>query len=238
MAEVVEPATPAPVPAPAPVVDPPTPAAPTPTPTPDPTAYDPAKYDPKDIATWPAEAQKVIHDLRTENATTRTKATTAETEKQATLDKIATALGLKPDDDPAKAAQTAAEERDAALKTAQDATTTLAVYRIAAKQGANAESLTDSRSFMAKLEALDPAADDFATQVETAIKAALEANPSLATAPAVPARSGGPVGGGVPTPGQWTAEDLAAANAKGAAGAEEIVKAKAEGKLNNLLGIK
>lgn len=151
------------------------------------------------------------------------------------MDKIAAALGLKPEDDPAKAAQTAADERDVALKTAQEATKTLAVYRLASKAGANSEALTDSRSFMLTLESIDPAASDFAAQVETAIKAAVEANPSLKTAPVVPARSGGPVGGGVPVEGQLTAEDVALLRKEGRDA--EIVEAKAKGRLNTLLGI-
>lgn len=202
-----------------------------------PPATPPVVTPPEDVASLPDWTQKLIKDLRTEAATNRTKATTAEQTKQETMDAIAKALGLKSDDDPAKAAQTAAEERDAAQKQARDATTTLAVYRMATKHGANAESLTDSRTFMAKLEAMDPAADDFAAQVEAAIKAAVEANPALKTAPPVPVRSGGPVNGGTPPAGQWTQEDLDAAAAKGALGAAEIVKAKAEGLLDHLLGI-
>lgn len=154
--------------------------------------------EPQDVASLPAWAQKVIADTRSEAATHRTKATTAAETHQATMDKLATALGLKPDDDPAAAAKTAGEERDAAQAVSKNLAAENAVLRMASKNGANPESLTDSRSFMKMLEAIDPVADDFAAQVDAAIKAALEANPALKTGPPTPARSGGPVGGGAP----------------------------------------
>ena len=189
---------------------------------------------PEDVASLPEWTQKMIKDLRGEAATNRTKATTAEQTKQETMDAIAKALGLKGDDDPAAAAQTAAEERDAAKKQAQDATTTLAVYRMAAKQGANAESLTDSRSFMRELEAIDPTDAEFAAKVETAIQTAIEANPLLKTQPtAAPARSGGPVGGGAPVAAEYSEEWVHDMTVAGCFA--EIAKASEEGKLTAVL---
>ena len=222
MSDVIAP--PAPV-VPAAAVEPPAPPA-------EPVA--PPAAAPEDVGSLPEWTQKLIKDLRTEAATNRTKATTEAQSRQETMDAIAKALGLKGDDDPAKAAQTAAEEREAAKAVAKNLAVENAVLRMAAKQGANPDALTDSRSFMRQLEAIDPAADDFAARVETAIKTAVEANPTLkaAGAPApAPARSGGPVGGGVPIPGQISEDDL-----KGMSPAE-IVKAKEEGRLNALLGI-
>jgi hypothetical protein len=191
-------------------------------------------FDPSDISTLPVQAQAYIKALRVENSTNRTKATAADTARQETMDAIAKALGLKGDDDPAAAAKTAAEERDAAKTVAKNLAVENAILRMAAKQGANPESLTDSRSFMRQLEAIDPAADDFAEKVEGAIKAALEGNPALKAqgAPVVaPARSGGPVGGGANIPGQLKRDDL-----KGMT-PDEIIKAKEDGQLNTLLGI-
>lgn len=184
MAEVAEVVTPKPVAA----VDPPAPAPET-----------PAPAAPDDVASLPDWAQKLIGKTRTEAATNRTKAGTANDALTATRDAIAKALGLKDDDDPVKAAQTAAEERDAARLEAKATKVENAVLRAAGKLGADPESLTDSRSFMRALEAIDPAADDFATQVGEAIKAALTANPNLKAAGAsAPARSGGHVGGAAP----------------------------------------
>lgn len=187
-----------------------------------------------DVASLPEWAQKLIRTTRTEAATNRTKATTAGEALEATRDAIAKALGLKPDDDPVKAAQTAADQRDAALQEAKATKIENAVLRSATKHGANPEALTDSRTFMAKLADMDPAADDFATQVDEAIKKAVEDNPLLKLEIPAP-RSGGPVGGGAAIPGQLTADDVQKLHAEGRSA--EIVKAKEEGRLNNLLGI-
>jgi hypothetical protein len=107
------------------------------------------------------------------------------------LDGIAKALGLKTDDappDPAVLQQTVTqrEERISALETdLRTRDVELAAFRSASQLGADAAALLDSRSFVTTLAALDPAADDFATQVETAIKKAVEANPKFRSA-AVP----------------------------------------------------
>jgi hypothetical protein len=191
-----------------------------------------------DVAGLPEWAQKHITDLRNEAATNRTKATTAETGKQETMDAIAKALGLKGDDDPAAAVKTAAEERDAAKAVARNLTVENAVMRAASRHGANADALTDSLSFMRTLKEMDPAAADFATQLEAAITKAVEANPSLKAAgapPVAPARSGGPVGGGAPIAGQLTDEDVMQMRKEGRDA--EIVQAKNDGRLNQLLGI-
>jgi hypothetical protein len=184
------------------------------------------------VESLPAWAQKLIRDTREEAASHRTKANTVAAEHQASLDAIAKALGLKEADDPAAAAKTAAEERDAARAEAKQAKVENAVLRMAAKHGAVPEALTDSRSFMAQLDAIDPAAEDFTAKLETAIKAAVEANPALKAAPVVPARSGGPLPPTPPAAGQLTAEDVKAMTP------DEVVKAKAEGRLNQLLGVK
>ena len=151
---------------------------------------------PDDVASLPDWAQKLIGKTRTEAATNRTKAGTANDALTATRDAIAKALGLKDDDDPVAAAKTAAEERDAARTEAKATKIENAVLRAAAKNGASPEALTDSLAFMRTLEAIDPTADDFAAQVGTAIKMAVEANPVLKGAPVVPTKSGGEVIGG------------------------------------------
>ena len=151
---------------------------------------------PDDVASLPDWAQKLIGKTRTEAATNRTKAGTANDALTATRDAIAKALGLKDDDDPVAAAKTAAEERDAARTEAKATKIENAVLRAASKNGASPEALTDSLAFMRTLEAIDPTADDFAAQVGTAIKTAVEANPALKGAPVVPVKSGGQVIGG------------------------------------------
>lgn len=190
--------------------------------------------EPQDVASLPEWAQKLIGKTRTEAASHRTKAQEQAAALDATRDAIAKALGLKDDDDPVKAAQTAAQEREAAKAVARNLAVENAVLRSAGKHGADPAALTDSRSFMRALEALDPEADEFAAKVGEAITAAIEANPALkaqAPAPTPPARSGGPVGGGAPVAGQLGEDDI-----KGMSPAE-IVKAKEDGRLNQLLGI-
>lgn len=184
------------------------------------------------VETLPAGAQKMIRDLRAEAAANRTKANDTAAQHQASLDAIAKALGLKDADDPAAAAKTAADERDAERARAKALSIENAVLKTASKHGAVPEALTDSRSFMAQLEAIDPAAEDFNAKLEEAIKAAVETNPALKSASAVPSRSGGPVGGGAEIPGQLTAEDVKTMTT------EERLKAKAEGRFDAALGIR
>lgn len=193
----------------------------------------PPAAEPQDVASLPDWAQKLIHNTRSEAASNRTKASDAGTALQATRDAIAKALGLQSEEDPVTAAKTAAEQRDAALAEARKTRTENAVLRSASKHGADAEALTDSLSFMRTLESIDPAADDFASQVDAAIKAAVEANPKVKTnAPAAPpARSGGTVNGGTPPASQLSRDDIKGWKP------EEILKAKEEGRLDKLLGI-
>jgi len=198
-----------------------------PTPEPAPTPGTAAEWT---VEGLPAGAQKMIHDLRAEAAANRTKATEATTQSQAKLDAVLSALGLKSADDPAEAAKTAAAQRDAALAEAKQVKVENAVLRAARKAGADPEALTDSRSFMKQLDAIDPAADDFSAQVEAAINKAVEVNPGLKPV-TPPPRSGGPVGGGAPVAGQLSRDDLQTMST------DEINKAREEGRLNQLLGI-
>lgn len=71
-----------------------------------------------------------------------------------------------------------------------------AILRLAPGAEANANSLIDSRSFMAKIESLDldPSAPDFAAKVSAEIQGAITANPSL--------KSAAPVSVGVVVPGE------------------------------------
>jgi hypothetical protein len=219
MAEVETPVAPPETP---PTVDPPAPVAEE---TPSPAAAE-------SVEELPAWAQKLITKTRSEAASNRAKASEQAQALESTRDAIAQALGLKDDSDPVKAAQTAAEERDAARQEARQTRIENAVLRSAGKHGADPEALTDSRSFMHALEAIDPAADDFGAQVDAAIVNALNANANLKLTPAAPpARSGGPVGGGTPVAGQLSRDDLKDMTP------DEIAKAKEDGRLNQVLGI-
>jgi hypothetical protein len=206
----------------------PTPAGPAPVSAPAPVQQQPGNAGQVDLSTLPEPVQKMIADLRTEAAGHRTKATAAEQAQQATLDKIAVALGLKPDEkaDPAKLA----EQLTASQAAARQSAVQLAVYQAASKAGANAAALLDSVGFANATKDLDPTAADFAAQVEKAIAEAVTANPLLKATPAGPARSGGQFTGAPGAPDQITEDQLKTMTP------EQIVEAQAKGQLRNLLG--
>ncbi|MEU7163135.1 hypothetical protein AB0A70_00545 [Streptomyces morookaense] len=126
---------------------------------------------------------------------------TAETERaaqlQAALDAVNKALnpdGANSEQDPAALAAAVAERdkqlADAAtqLRTAQ---VELAAYKAADEQGARADRLLNSRSFLTAVAQLDPGADTFDQSLKSAIMAAVDADPDLYRAtPAAPARGG------------------------------------------------
>jgi hypothetical protein len=200
-----------------------------------------------DISKLPAFAQKIIRELRGEAAGHRTKArdaegkvSEAEAKHQATLDAIAKAVGLKPDDgppDPAKLAsqlQQSQTEIQAAREEAASARIELQVYRAAVEAGANAKKLMDSRAFEARIDALDPKDDaEFASLVEAEITAALEKDPTLRANQPQPKppkpRSGGDIPGGPGGSGPITEDQLAKMSP------DEIAKAYADGRLKHLM---
>jgi hypothetical protein len=148
-----------------------------------------ASQVPQRVEELPEWAQKEIRKARQEAGDQRTAKNAAEQDRQAMLDGIAKALGIKPDDappDPAALQSTIAESqaRIAALEAdTRSRDVELAAWRAASKGGANAVALLDSRSFVADLAKLDPGADDFAAQVDVAVKAAVDANPALRANP-------------------------------------------------------
>lgn len=145
------------------------------------------------IESLPEWAQKLIRDTRSEAASARTSAkeTAAKEARDALLAEIGKALGKedKPDPEKLKAdlESSSAKHRGALVE--------LAVVRAAGKAGADVDALLDSRAFVARLDKLDPSADDFATKVTEEIAAAVRDNPKLSAGqPAT--RSGGQVQGG------------------------------------------
>lgn len=154
------------------------------------------------VESLPDGVQKMIRDLRSEAAGNRTKASEVESKQQEMLDGIAKALGLKADEapDPAKLQASIAEkdkgliDRDTTIRTQA---IELATWRAASKPavGADTSSLLDSRSFVETVSKLDPAADDFQTKLDAAIKKAVEDNPKLRATQAA-ARGGAEFSGG------------------------------------------
>ncbi|OUC99324.1 hypothetical protein [Streptosporangium minutum] len=146
-----------------------------------------------DVASLPDFAQKLIRDLRTEAASSRTNAKTqaAEQARQDLAQQIGKALGLVKDgDQPADPAQLAQQIGDLSGQN-KSLTVELAVYKAAAKVGADAGKLTDSRAFLAQLDKLDPTADGFDAKLRDAIKKAVEDNPQYRTDGQAPAPRGG-----------------------------------------------
>jgi len=207
---------------------------PAPTETPEPTT--PAPTEPvtpaapaaaaekvEDLPEW---AQKIIRDTRTEAANHRTAAKNAAEQAQKDFsEKIAVALGLKPDaaQDPAAltASLTASQEAQ------KQASIKLAVYQAAGAHQGNPDALLDSNTFLAKVNSLDPTAVDFGTQVGEAIKAAVAANPTLKTGRAPGTSTVDNPGTG--ENGQLTAEQVKKMTP------QQIVEAKAKGLLRDYL---
>lgn len=188
------PGAPAGPPAPAPTAPPAVPPT-----QPAPAAAEPKKTDPpkgESVADLPEWAQKIIKDARSEAATHRTGKTQAEQEKATLLDGIAKALGLKKDEapDPAKLAEQLGT-KDSELRQAR---VELAVHKLAGPAGGDAGGLLDSRSFLAKVADLDPAAKDFDAKVTEAIKATVKDNDKLKAGGQAPPRSGGDFNGSTP----------------------------------------
>jgi hypothetical protein len=174
----------------------------------------------------PPGAQKYIADLRKEAGTRRSEAAeakkaadaagkkaTATDEKFASaVEAFTKALGLTPDaDEPERSPEELLGEVTSKY---QQSRIELAVYRAASAAGADPDALLDSRGFLTKAFALDPAADEFDTSIADAIAEAVESNPKLRAAepytpPAVP--SGGDFGGGPAErnePDNWSVDDF------------------------------
>lgn len=136
------------------------------------------------VESLPPAAQKIITDLRKEAGDERIAAKT--------LAAIQKALNpdAKGDEKPTPEALTKAlTEREADAKQAK---TELAVYKTAAKQGADADALLDSRAFLAKIADLEPTDTKALTK---AIEDAVKENPKLALVQAAGA-SGADFSGG------------------------------------------
>lgn len=205
---------------------------------PEPVATEPAApaVEPK-ANPWadPAAAEAEIKRLRAENGAARTnaKAQAAEDARKELANTIGKALGIVEDGaetDPAKLT----ESLTASQREAKQARVELAVFRNAAAAGGDPAALLDSASFLAKVADLDPSDAD---ALADAIKAAVEANPRLGAAPADPkAPAPNPAQGssasGAPGDAQLTRSDLERMSP------QEIEKARKEGRLNDLLGIK
>ncbi|MFI7315149.1 hypothetical protein [Streptomyces hygroscopicus] len=152
----------------------------------------PTKKDDEDPAATIARLQKELKAANGEAAKARTSAKKAAADEARTeiVQELGKALGLIKDDEdapPDPAALTAQIEKATAAH--RETAIELAVYRGAAKHGADPDALTDSRAFLKSIADLDPGDEEFAKKVNAAIKAAVADNPKLKAAGQAPARS-------------------------------------------------
>lgn len=169
----------------------------------------------EDLPDW---AQKIIRDARKEAGDHRTAAKDAATKAQQELsDKLAVALGLKPDaaQDPAALTASLTKAQQDALNSARE----LAVFKQSAAAGADPSKLLDRASFLTSIAGIDPT--DGAA-IKTAIDAAIAADQTLKATRAVGASTvetpGGPGEQGQITEAQlaqMTPEQIADAYDKG-----------------------
>lgn len=210
-------------PSPTPKPGPPKPAEPAGTP-----ADDTGQNKAAEAKTFDEAYVKQLRDEAAKHRTTAA-ATKAEQDK---LAKILADIGkaLNPDAegeqaDPAKLTQQLAEREQALTRERVEN----AAYRAAARAGANPDALLDSRAFLTAVHKLDPTADTFTADLESAIKTAVETNPQLKATGQVPARSVTDTTATRDTTGQLTRADLAGMTP------EQIQEARIAGRLTSLL---
>lgn len=136
----------------------------------------------EDLAAKVARLEKELKGANAEAGKARTdaKKKAADEERARITKELGKVLGLVEDDkdaapDPAKLTAEITRATAAHRETAVE----LAVFKRAARGGADPDALTDSRAFLAKLKDLDPAADDFTKKLDKAIAEAVSDNPKL-----------------------------------------------------------
>ena len=159
---------------------------------------------PPEVRDYVGQLRKEAGDNRVGRKDAETKAQTAEERLNGFLEGFAKVMGLAPETEGQAAEQLTPEQLTAQLGEERSAhrntQVEFAAMRAALRPGvgADVDALMDSRSFLDKVHALDPAAADFTTQIQTAIDDVLAANPrfrAVGQAPPPPP-SGGEFTGG------------------------------------------
>ncbi|MGW8702842.1 hypothetical protein ACWGOK_39055 [Streptomyces eurythermus] len=235
--------TPAPTPPePAAPAQPATPAEPATEPTAEPKAKAPkfeGEFD-------PTKFERLVENLRGDVEKEKSKREAAEqkaAEQQADLmKKVAAAFGLDTGEEkPPTPEELTQQLTDAQARTkefedaARQTQVELAVYKSAGKHGGDPDALLDSRGFANAIAKLDPASDTFTTDVEKAVKQAVEANPKLGVKPSEPAKPTVPAGGAPMNGAPGGKRQLGAEDVKRMT-PDQITKAVQEGRLNDYLG--
>ncbi|RLU85879.1 hypothetical protein CTZ27_26290 [Streptomyces griseocarneus] len=153
---------------------------------------------PEPVSPPPAPARDPAAEQQLAVATQRAEDATAERDQlRAALDAVNKALnpGADGDEQDPAALAAAVTERDKQVEQLavelRTARVELAAHKVAAEQGARADRLLNSRSFLDTVAKLDPADGKFDEQLVAAIRAAVEADPGLYRAvPPAPPRGG------------------------------------------------
>lgn len=146
----------------------------------------------------PVKAKAEIERLQREAASAGGKARdtaraqAAQEARDTLVQDLGKALGLVKDGDPAPDADALTRQIAEKDTEARQAQVELAVYRSAAKAGADADALLDSRNFLAALDGVDPTDGE---KITAAITDAVSKNPKLRTSQAA-GRSGTELPGG------------------------------------------
>lgn len=139
-----------------------------------------------------------------EKAIKDAEAAAAQKAREETYREFGKQLGIVKDDEAptVESLSTSLQERDQNLSSTQAALAAQraenAVLRVAGTVNADADALLDSRGFTEKLAAVDPTADDYASQVEALVKAEVESNARYRKVQVAPKSSNGdpaPAGG-------------------------------------------
>lgn len=129
------------------------------------------------------DAVKEFRSARREAANYRTQSKEQQQQQAEAMKGLAKAFGIDVGDDdppdPAELQKQISQSQDSE----RQARVELAAYKAAKNHDADADALLDSRSFLDQVAKLDPAADDFASQLDAAVKASVEANPKLKATP-------------------------------------------------------
>lgn len=173
--------------------------------------------------------EKYVKKLRDEAAAARVKGKeaaeqaakdAADSAQKALTEQIARTLGLIKDDTPPDPADLLkqAQDRETALAAERDTVAEKlrnyarkdAITAAASKVDGDLASLLDSRTVNAAIEKLDTDADDFASQVDALVSAAVESNPKLkkTVAQVAAPRSGGDMSGGNASPNSTGEKDI------------------------------
>lgn len=209
------------------------PAAATTPPVPTPPATPAAPAPTSNVWDDPKAAQAEIERLRKENGAERVnaKAQAAEDARKELAQMLGKILDPEaPETDPAKLAANLTQSQT----DAKQARVELAVFRAAATAGGDPAALLDSSSFLASLAAVDPSDS---TAVSAAISAAIAANPRLGAAPGTPQAPAPNPAQGASATGSAAVAQITRAELAGMS-PEAIEKARTEGRLDVVLGIK